>query len=69
MKEIIKDWITDTIGLGIWILTGYLLYDKRISVWPDAVCLFIVGGIMFYVPDEWVTARLKQWLKNKFGMK
>ena len=59
MKDLIKDWITDGIGVGVWILTGYMLYCKGLAVWPDAVCLFIVESIMFYIPDVWVTKHLK----------
>lgn len=65
MKSLIKDWITDGVGIGLWILTGYLLYNEGIKVWPDAVCLFIVGGVMFYIPDEWVTDRLKKYISKK----
>ena len=68
-KAIIKDWITDGIGLAIWVVVIYQLSCKGIDFWPDACIGFVIGGLMFYVPDEWVTSHLKAWIKSKFNIK
>lgn len=64
-RDIIKDWITDGTGLIIWGLAIYLLYCKEID-FMQFLLMLVAGGVMFYIPDEWVTKNLKAWLKKKF---
>ena len=66
-RSLIKDRITDGIGLIVWGLTIYLMYLGKIEWWPDFILGFAVGGVLFYIPDEWVTKHFKDWLIKKFG--
>lgn len=65
-QDIVKDWITDGAGLIVFGLACYLLYCKEIEFFPGFCGMMVVFGVLFYIPDEWVTKHLKQWIKKKF---
>jgi hypothetical protein len=65
IKNNIKDWITDLIGLAIWIVAIVMLINKGIPFWPDFIGLIIVGGVFFLIPDDILTGYLKKYIGKK----
>ena len=65
LKDNIKDWITDLIGVAIWVVAIVLLINKGITFWPDFVGLMVVGGVFFLIPDTFLTDLLKKFLNKK----
>jgi hypothetical protein len=65
IKNNIKDWITDLIGLGIWIIALVMFFNKGITFWPDFIGLMVVGGVFFLIPDDLLTGYLKKFINKK----
>jgi hypothetical protein len=67
LRDNIKDWITDAIGVAIWVVAIVLLINKGITFWPDFVGLMVVGGVFFLIPDKFLTDLLKKFISKKAG--
>jgi hypothetical protein len=65
LRENIKDWITDIIGLVIWIVAIVLFYLGRVILWPDFIILMIIGGVFFLIPDKLLTDMLQKFIGKK----
>jgi hypothetical protein len=65
LRENIKDWITDIIGLVIWIVAIVLFYLGRVILWPDFIILMIIGGVFFLLPDKLLTDMLQKFIGKK----
>jgi hypothetical protein len=65
IRDNIKDWITDAIGLVIWIVAIILFYLGRVILWPDFIILMIIGGVFFLIPDKLLTDMLQKFIGKK----
>lgn len=65
LRNNIKDWITDLIGLAIWIVAIVLFFGGKVILWPDFVVLLIIGGVFFLLPDELLVSMLKKFIGKK----
>jgi hypothetical protein len=65
LRNNIKDWITDIIGLVIWIVAIVLFYLGRVILWPDFIILMIIGGVFFLLPDKLLTDMLQKFIGKK----
>jgi hypothetical protein len=65
LRNNIKDWITDIIGLVIWIVAIILFYLGRVILWPDFIILMIIGGVFFLIPDKLLTDMLQKFIGKK----
>jgi hypothetical protein len=64
-KDIVKDWITDGIGLTLWVIAIVMITNKGIAFWPDFVGIMVVGGVFFLIPDETIASWLRSLVKKK----
>lgn len=64
-RKNIKQWITNLIGLAIWVLTGVMWYKDMVDLLWEGVAGFIVGGVFFLLPDDFLQQILKRYLNKK----
>jgi hypothetical protein len=67
LRDKVKDWITDILGLIICVVAIVLLSCKEISVWPDFVIIMACGLILFLIPDSQIVKGIKKVVSKKLG--
>ena len=67
LQNIVRGWITTTIGTALAGMTSYMIYENKTDLWWEGAGLYFVSALFLLAPDKFssIADAVIDWYSRK----